>query len=384
MKIKGENGLPARGVDITGALSISYNTTTGVYTPANLSLTAQPQNITTPTSYSWSSPNSSATFTPSNAATTTITPTANAYLTGIQVTVGVADSTGNPVSKTITIAVAKDGAPQKGTDINGATTIIFKRNSLTGVYTPANSGVLTANPQNLANASYAWTVSGGSFSSSSTLTTSTSSSVTVYPTDTSSVVVTLQITSEGITYSKSVVYSVVSDVTGKDGRRTATGVVYKTDPAQTADYPTATSYTFSTGVFVGLSSTWSKAAPTFEANNTYKYWTATYTAVEGDTNTTTGTGGSLSFSAPTQTIGFSGLVTFVSATEISGTYNSQPVTVAGFSNQTQINGGQITTGTVDAGKLTIGQSTGPNRILLTNNSIEVYQNYVLRVKIGQL
>jgi len=94
-------GSPARGVDISGGLAIKYNSTTG-YTPASLTLTALPQNII-PTTYSWSSPNGTASFSPSNGATTIMTP---ANTSSIQVKVVVSDGT-NTAEKTITIAVTK-------------------------------------------------------------------------------------------------------------------------------------------------------------------------------------------------------------------------------------------------------------------------------------
>jgi len=264
----------------------------------------------------------------------------------------------------ISIPRGNTGAPAKGIDILGATSVSFKRSSA-GVYTPANSGTLTASPQNLVSPTYNWTVSGGSFSSSSAVTSSSATSVTVYPTDTSSVTVTLQATAESIVYNKTLYYSIVADGVGANGKRTATGVVYKT--AYTTDdivpaAPTATNFTFSTAVFTGGTigdGTWSKAAPTFLANNTYRYWVASFTAVEGDTDTTTGTGGSLTFGTPTKAVGFSGLVTFSSGTQVTDGTN----TIAGFNNQTQIDGGQITTGSIlaariDTRNLTIKDSNG--------------------------
>ena len=69
--------------------------------------------------------------------------------------------------------------------------------------------------------------------------------------------------------------------TGADGKRTATGMVYYQVSAGSAPAtPSATSFTFSTATFAGLTSNWDKGAPTFAAGNSNKYWYSTYTVVE--------------------------------------------------------------------------------------------------------
>lgn len=139
---------------------------------------------------------------------------------------------------------------------------------------------------------------------------------------------------------------------GSDGRRTATGLVYYQLSAVSApSTPSATSFTFSTGNFGGLTSNWAKGAPTFAAGNSNKYWYSTYTAVEstagGDTATPT-------FSTPVQAIGFTGLVTFTSANNISdgGSYSSEIIPKGSITNHiggadvTTINGGKVSTGVI--------------------------------------
>jgi hypothetical protein len=138
---------------------------------------------------------------------------------------------------------------------------------------------------------------------------------------------------------------------GADGRRTATGMIYyQLSAASAPAKPTATSYTFSTNTFAELTSNWSFGAPTFAAGNSNKYWYSTYTAVE-----TTAGGGTATptFSDVNQAIGFSGLVTFTSANNISdGTNTSnivEPGSVTnhiGGANVTTINGGRISTGII--------------------------------------
>jgi hypothetical protein len=53
-------------------------------------------------------------------------------------------------------------------------------------------------------------------------------------------------------------------------------------------------------------------------------------------------------------------------------------------NSTTINGGKITTGSIDALRLTIGNTTGADRIRLYDNKIEIWANNVRRVVLGDL
>ncbi len=138
---------------------------------------------------------------------------------------------------------------------------------------------------------------------------------------------------------------------GADGRRTATGMIFYQVTAGTApSTPSATSYTFSSNSFGGLTSNWAVGAPTYTAGNSNKYWYSTYTAVE----TTAGGGTAVpTFSAPAQAINFTGLVTFTSANNISdGTNSSNIVTPGavanhiGGANVTTIEGGKISTGVI--------------------------------------
>ncbi len=138
---------------------------------------------------------------------------------------------------------------------------------------------------------------------------------------------------------------------GVNGRRTATGLIYyQLSAASAPSTPSATSFTFSTGNFGGLTSNWAKGAPTFAAGNSNKYWYSTYTAVEttagGDTATPT-------FSTPVQAIGFTGLVTFTSANNISdGSNTSEIIPKGSITNHiggadvTTINGGKVSTGVI--------------------------------------
>jgi hypothetical protein len=146
---------------------------------------------------------------------------------------------------------------------------------------------------------------------------------------------------------------------GNDGKRTATGLLYYQLAAATAPAtPTATSYTFSTNAFAGLTTNWALGAPTFAAGNSNKYWYSTYTAVE---TTAGGNTAVPTFTTVTQAIGFTGLVTFTSPDNISdGSGNTSEIIPKGSitnhiggANVTTINGGKISTGQITSTKYTL-------------------------------
>ena len=192
-----------------------------------------------------------------------------------------------------------------------------------------------------------------------------------------------------LTISKSRQGSQGISIKGADGRRSATGYVYYSSSTDNPGNPTAASYTFNTAQWSGgnvnnnvsnfSANTWNKGAPTYAAGNNNKYWAAPYTVIEDLGSPGYASGDNISFGAPVTTIGFSGLVTFSGSTVTDGTN-----TLSGFTSQTQINGNQITTGTVATNVLEIAKNTSANRIVLTNDNIQVYQASVLRVKIGKL
>ena len=151
---------------------------------------------------------------------------------------------------------------------------------------------------------------------------------------------------------------------GANGPKTLTHFVYfQTSSASAPATPSATSYTFSTNSFSGLTSGWATTPPTFAAGNTNKYWYSYFTAEENTAGGDTASGGNLSFSSSVQGIGFNGLVTFTGTNSIDdGSGNSLSF---GSSGTTTIDGGNITTGTVAAARITI---TGKNISDLNNNS----------------
>ena len=159
-------------------------------------------------------------------------------------------------------------------------------------------------------------------------------------------------TSKTITVSVGVAVQGDDGATGDDGKRTLNGRIFYSVTATSAPTtPSATSYTFSTNAFSGLSSNWSTSSPTFEAGNSNKYWVSTFQAVE----TTAGGGTAVpTFGTPTQAINFTGIVTFSGAGgEITDGTNvlqnipsSSIANHIGGANTTTIDGGKISTGVI--------------------------------------
>ena len=143
---------------------------------------------------------------------------------------------------------------------------------------------------------------------------------------------------------------------GLAGIKTFSGLVYYTGGTPTGNSdnapaspttapPTTGTFYFSNTSFTNpsnntntLDSNWSLSAPIFQAGNGYKYWYSRFTVVESSSGSGSGTA---SFSPASQTIGFSGLVTFSSATPTTLTTSS-----GNTFNYTAIDGGSITTGII--------------------------------------
>ena len=181
---------------------------------------------------------------------------------------------------------------------------------------------------------------------------------------------------------------------GATGPRTATGYVYYQLSSATApSTPTATSYSFNTGAFSGLTTNWDEPAPTFAAGNANKYWYAPYTVAEatfGGIQTTT-------FGTVRQGIGFSGLVTFSGTNLVDGTSTYNPAAVVN-ANTTTINGGKITTDSITANQIAANAITASELEISSssstassmffdgaNNRIDIKDSTgTLRVRIGNL
>jgi hypothetical protein len=165
------------------------------------------------------------------------------------------------------------------------------------------------------------------------------------------------VTSSGTVYSFEIIYSLTAGVVGADGAngpKTLTHFVYhQASSSSQPSTPSASSFTFSTNSFAGLTSGWAITPPTFAAGNANKYWYSYFVAEENTAGGDTASGSNLTFQASVQGIGFSGLVTFTSGSSgaITG-YN--PATIIN-ANTTTIDGGKITTGSITAAEIQAGE-----------------------------
>jgi hypothetical protein len=130
---------------------------------------------------------------------------------------------------------------------------------------------------------------------------------------------------------------------GDDGPRTVVGYVYYALTSATAPAtPSASSFTFSSATFSGLTSNWSLTPPTVTAADGI-YWASQFSVVED----TFGGSQTITFSSAFQSFSFDGLVTFTSL-------NDELALAPGTSQITTINGGLITTGQLDADLIQVG------------------------------
>lgn len=283
--------------------------------------------------------------------------------TTISVTAVVTDSEGVSRSLTDTISLSKvKKAPPTLTFAvtpSSQTVAADSAGTLTGTIVDPiitafeGSTALTYNQGTLTTSQYKITNVTGVTVGSTTPSTSTIDVTGIASTDNTGVVTISYVDSEGTSGTSTIKFTISKALagvqgvdgedgaTGADGRRTATGMIHYQIVASSApSTPSATSFTFSNGTFSGLTANWGTGAPTYASGNTNKYWYATYTVVE----TTAGGGtGTPSFGAPTQAIGFSGLVSFTAANNVSDGSNALSFGLAG---TTLINGSNISTGKI--------------------------------------
>ena len=138
---------------------------------------------------------------------------------------------------------------------------------------------------------------------------------------------------------------------GDSGPRASNFIIYHSaGSASSPGNPTASLYTFANNTFTWTNTTgWSTSAPIAVAGTTTSnYWYATVNAQEGidsngdGTGNTSGTGGVLTISNAYIGLGFTGLVTFTALTT---------------SGSTQIHGANITTGTINANRISLSGHT---------------------------
>jgi hypothetical protein len=264
----------AQTVDISGFTAFSKTGTT--FTPATATLTAVLNGITTP-QYAWTI--TGGTLSATNTAAVQVTPAADA--TSISVTLSVTGvGLTTPITKTIVMAIVNSGTAAQTIDISGYSA--FVKNVLGTALTPPNA-TLTAVTNGILSPQYTWTITGGTLSSSNTVSTTVTPSLSA-----TSVSVTLSVTGTGLTtpITKTIVMVVASS--GITGNSVYVATIYKqsaTDP----NPPTATtsSYNFSTNVLTGPGDGWLTIQP---ATTTTPTWACDYTFVGAPTATVTGVG----------------------------------------------------------------------------------------------
>lgn len=146
--------------------------------------------------------------------------------------------------------------------------------------------------------------------------------------------------------------------------------------------PSATSYNFSTGAFSGLTTNWSRTPPNVTGGDAH-YWATSYYITEA----TLGGTQTLTFANPFSSVQFDGLVTFTNL-------NTELADASG--DITTINGGLLKTGTIDVAQVNISGTTqsdfnmqssassSTSRMVITNNTIQIFEGSQLRVKLGNL
>jgi hypothetical protein len=191
------------------------------------------------------------------------------------------------------------------------------------------------------------------------------------------------------------------------GPRNATGYLYyQTASAAAPSLSSAelSSFSFTTGTFGTKPASWtySSIVPS-TTDTTQKAWAVYYSVAETTYNGTQ----TITVSTPFINITFDGLVTFTNNSYQTGTQVNSAATSAAntavsnasgnyatttLSNVTTIDGGKITTGTIDAQRLSIGPYSSPGvprstgeRVIINQNRIEVYDSgNTRRVLIGNL
>ena len=121
---------------------------------------------------------------------------------------------------------------------------------------------------------------------------------------------------------------------------------------------------------------WSTTPPEVNATRSVIFY-APYTITEIVTQGVGTNTGTVVFGTVAKGTSFSGLVTFAALAD--------DLESGGTNNITQIDGGKITTNTITANSLTIGEiSRTTSRLLVLNDSVKIFEGEVLRVHLGNL
>ena len=152
---------------------------------------------------------------------------------------------------------------------------------------------------------------------------------------------------------------------GNPGLRTIQGYLfYEKTSSGAPSAPSGNTYTFSTGVVSGTgindsgtTNVWRNSPRTNDATSSNFFWTVRYYGTESSANSSTI---SVAYSSVVQQTSFTGVVVFSGGTLTDGSSSVDPLEAAdlGASGSTTIDGGRITTGIIDA-----------NRLSLTKNNV---------------
>ena len=148
----------------------------------------------------------------------------------------------------------------------------------------------------------------------------------------------------------------LSDINdGLLGARSVTRYLYRETESDTVPGAPSATLTWSTGVLSNITLGWSEEAPQVDVTGTARYWVSTLNFYQASgssqSETTSDTG-----STPVNGFSFDGIVTFSNSNLTDGTNTYDPASVVN-SGTTTISGGQITTGTIVADKITLDNVT---------------------------
>ena len=178
--------------------------------------------------------------------------------------------------------------------------------------------------------------------------------------------------------------------TGAPGLRTAQGYLYYESTGAAPSAPAGTLYTWSSGLISGTGigtglNIWTNSARPQDAASTNTYYALPYIVLEQTAQSITT---NASYGTVSVHTNFQGVVSFSGSNLVAGATVYDPAVVVN-AGTTTINGGKITTGSIDAQQLTISaNSAGQNSSIYfdgTNNRIDIRDSTgTLRVRLGNL
>ena len=177
---------------------------------------------------------------------------------------------------------------------------------------------------------------------------------------------------------------------GAPGLRTAQGYLYYESTGAAPSAPAGTLYTWSSGLISGTGigtglNIWTNSARPQDAASTNTYYALPYIVLEQTAQSITT---NASYGTVSVHTNFQGVVSFSGSNLVAGATVYDPAVVVN-AGTTTINGGKITTGSIDAQQLTISaNSAGQNSSIYfdgTNNRIDIRDSTgTLRVRLGNL